>query len=146
MRKAKALQELETALFEEMKAKHPTIPVHYLPAVRREDRTANGLTRCIIDHIRLNGGQAERISITGRPTATPHGVKWGQSHMTKGTADISATIHGQSVKIEVKIGTDRQSEAQKKYQQQITEAGGIYYIARNFTDFAEWYKEKWNTN
>lgn len=144
--KPKAVQDLETALLRQFAEKHPTIPTHYFPQIRREDKTANGLTRCVIDYITLHGGQAERISITGRPTATPKGVKWGKSNMTRGTADISATIHGQSVKIEIKIGKDRQSEAQKKYQQQVTEAGGIYYIARNFTDFVEWYNEKWSTN
>lgn len=61
--------------------------------------------------------------------------------MTVGTADISATIRGRSVKIEVKIGRDRQSEAQKRYQASIEAAGGIYYIARNIDDFMQWYNQ-----
>jgi hypothetical protein len=32
-----------------------------------------------------------------------------------------------------------QSEAQKKYQQAIESAGGIYIIAREFDSFIEWY-------
>ena len=66
--------------------------------------------------------------------------------MTKGTADISATIPiyaackiGLSVKIEVKIGKDRQSEDQKKYEKSIINAGGVYYIAKDFNSFYEWY-------
>lgn len=142
--KPQAVTDLENELLRAFSRKHPTIPPHYYPTIKREDRTANGLTRCIIDYITLHGGQAERISITGRPTETPSGIKWSKSNMTRGTADVSATIRGQSVKIEIKIGTDRQSEAQKEYQQKITAAGGIYYIARNFTDFVAWYSSKWS--
>ena len=112
--------------------------------------TANGLTWAIIRYIQARGGQAERINVIGRPITARHGgreyiVSWAQSHMTVGTADISATIHGRSVKIEVKVGKDRQSDAQRRYQQSIEAAGGIYYIASgervyggcigDFTDF-----------
>jgi hypothetical protein len=58
---------------------------------------------------------------------------------TKGTADISATIKGRSVKIEVKIGKDKQSEAQKQYQSNIERAGGTYIIAKTFSEFMDWY-------
>jgi hypothetical protein len=58
---------------------------------------------------------------------------------TNGTADISATIKGRSVKIEVKIGKDRQSDAQKQYEQDVIKAGGLYFIARDFDSFIEWY-------
>ena len=52
--------------------------------------------------------------------------------MTKGSADISATIHGKSVKIEIKWGHDRQSQAKAKYQSEIEKAGGIYLIVHTF--------------
>jgi hypothetical protein len=65
--------------------------------------------------------------------------KWTPGQGTKGTADISATINGKSVKIEVKYGRDRQSEVQKQYQEKIESAKGIYYIARDFDSFVEWY-------
>jgi hypothetical protein len=58
---------------------------------------------------------------------------------TDGTADISATIKGRSVKIEIKIGSDRQSEAQRNYQHIIEKAGGIYFIAKDFAQFYSWY-------
>ena len=45
------------------------------------------------------------------------------------------------MKIEVKIGKDRQSEAQRQYQAAIEQAGGLYYIARDFTTFVAWYHE-----
>lgn len=117
------------------------------------EKTANGLTKMVIDWVRFNGGQAERISTTGRYikaktykdvmgiTKTIGQDKWIKGNGTVGSADISATIKGKSVKIEVKIGRDRQSEAQKIYQEAIENAGGIYYIAKDFDTFYSWYNE-----
>lgn len=65
--------------------------------------------------------------------------KWIPGSTTKGTADISATIKGRSVKIEVKIGKDRQSEAQVAYQKKIEQSGGIYFIAKDFDTFMDFY-------
>jgi len=39
----------------------------------------------------------------------------------------------------VKILRDKQSEAQKDYEQSIIQAGGLYYIAQNFASFLVWY-------
>lgn len=121
---------------------------------KHRDDTANGLTRCIIDYLHYKGWQAERINTTGIPidsrrqvtditgrTRNIGSLTWRPSGSTVGSADISATINGRSVKIEVKIGKDRQSEAQRRYQQAIEQAGGLYYIARNFTEFHSWYRQ-----
>lgn len=122
---------------------------------KHRDDTANGLTRCITDYIKYKGGQAERVNTMGVPLDTRREVtdimghrrtigslQWRPSGSTVGSADISATIGGRSVKIEIKVGRDRQSEAQRQYQRQVEQAGGLYYIARNFTDFLYWYHEK----
>ena len=103
------------------------------------DKTANGLTKMIIDWINYNGGQAERINTTGRYLVGQR--KWIKGTGTKGSADISATIQGKSVKIEVKIGKDKMSEDQHRYQEAIEKAGGIYYIAKDFDSFYEWYNK-----
>ena len=128
--------------------KYPNMPLDYIPLFKYTDKTANGLTRCIIDYLTLQGYQAERISTTGRMvdnTKTFTNVlgitkqigskKWIKGSGTKGSADISATIKGKSVKIEVKIGKDRQSEHQKAYQQSIENSGGLYLIATSFEQF-----------
>lgn len=121
---------------------------------KHRDDTANELTRCIIAYLKYKGWQAERINTTGIPidsrrqvtditgrTRSIGSLTWRPSGSTVGSADISATIAGRSVKIEVKIGKDRQSEAQRQYQAAIEQAGGLYYIARNFTDFHSWYRQ-----
>lgn len=98
---------------------------------------ANALTNSIIKFLLLKKHHAERISVVARQVNGNH----VPSTMQKGTADISATIYGLSVKIEVKIGADKQSERQKKYQKDIENAGGIYYLAKDFDTFLKWYKE-----
>jgi hypothetical protein len=52
--------------------------------------------------------------------------KWIKSSTAKGTADISATIKGRSISIEIKVGTDRPRPAQLEMQQKIRKAGGVY--------------------
>ena len=139
--------------------KHPSIPAYARFAPNYTDKTANGLTRCIIDFINLSGGQAERINNTGRQidsrqtvqdvlghTRTIGSIKWIKGTGTNGTADISATIKGRSVKVEVKIGKDKQSDFQIKYQFNIERAGGIYFVAKDFESFLNWYKLKFSSD
>jgi hypothetical protein len=126
---------------------HPNYPQDYIPKTMYKDSTANGLTRAICDFINYQGYQAERINTMGtaREKKTTAGkvigVTWTKGTSTAGSADISATIKGRSVKIEVKIGKDRQSEAQKRYQDNIEKAGGTYIIAKDFDSFVEWYNQ-----
>ena len=154
-KKPQAVKELEELADIENQRKHPNMPVKYLAKSTYRDDTANGLTRCIIDFIRFNGGQAERINTTGIPIDTRRevtdimghrrtigSVQWRPSGATVGSADISATIRGRAVKIEVKVGRDTQSDAQRQYQASIEAAGGIYYIARDFESFVNWYRSK----
>ena len=129
------------------------MPTDYVVRTKYIDTTANGLTKCVIDYINLIGGQAERISNTGRYIDNSKIVtdvlgnrqkigsgKYIKGTGTNGTADISATFKGKSIKIEIKM-KDKQSEAQKEYQQAIERAGGIYFICHNFDEFLE----KFNT-
>lgn len=151
--KPQAVRELEELADIANAKAHPQF-AKYAPKAKYRDDTANGCTRCIIDYIRLYGGQAERVNTTGVPidrrrevtdvlghSRTIGSVEWRIGGGTKGSADISATIKGRSVKIEVKIGRDRQSEAQKAYQKQVEAAGGLYYVARDFTSFVQWYHQ-----
>ena len=147
-----ALKELKALYLAENRKKYPSLPEAARVPPRYSDRDANSLTRCIIDFIRLSGGQAERIAVTGRYIDNTRIVTdvtgrqrrigsgtWIKPSMQPGTADLSATINGRSVKIEIKIGRDRQSTAQKKYQEQIEQSGGIYLICKSFQDFHNWY-------
>ena len=145
-----AVRELEGMYIDQRRMRYPDNP--YLAPQDYDDRTANGLTKCIIDFIRFNGHQAERINTTGRPIdqtrtftdvtgrmRTIGSIKWIKGTTTNGSADISATIDGRSVKVEVKIGSDKQSQAQKEYQLTVEAAGGLYFLAHNFTEFKQWF-------
>ena len=128
-------------------AKYPN--QKYLPLSEWNDNSANALTKCITAFLNYSGWQAERINTMGvyrqgAKIQVGENIrqlkgKYTPSTSTKGSADISATIYGRSVKIEVKYGKDRQSDVQKKYQEDIERAGGIYYIARDFDNFLLFY-------
>lgn len=137
----------------ESKAKYPNMPDHARVIKVPTESSANALTKAVIKWIQLHGGQAERINTMGRMIDTRKVVTnvVGQQAMigsmkyipttgTKGSADISAVINGKAVKIEIKYGKDRQSEAQKIYEYEITKAGGIYLIVRTFDDFVKWWE------
>lgn len=152
--KSDSVKLLEEMATDEAKRLHPNTPERYIARREFSDKTANGLTTCIIQFIRLMGGQAERINSTGRRIDTRQtfedvcgrsrtigGSHWIKGNGTNGTADISATIAGRSVKIEVKFGRDRQSQTQKDYQQSVEVAGGLYVIATSFQQFYSWYNQ-----
>jgi hypothetical protein len=145
-------QRLTDLALNDLKAKYPNFP--YPPQPKYSDKTANGLTKCIKDFLNLSGHQAERISSMGRVIDKRFintdvlgrqkqigSIQYIKGNSTNGTADISATIKGRSVKIEVKIGKDVMSQAQKNYAQSVINAGGVYVIAKDFDNFIEWYDD-----
>jgi hypothetical protein len=150
-----AKKRLNQILTDDAWRKHPnhrrdlTMPIkHY------EVTKANGLTQAVIAVIRCAGYQAERINTTGRQIdnrkeftdvvgirRTVGSLTWIPGTGTKGSADISATIKGRSIKIEIKIGKDKQSQAQLDYQSDVERAGGVYIIVKSLEGFFEWYDE-----
>lgn len=153
----KDLTELEA---QARHAKNPSFPFAYLARTKYTDKTANGLTKCIVDFLNLSGHQAERIRSEGRMIdntkqvtdvlghrKTIGSVKYIKASSQNGTADISATVQvqvmgrplGIACKWEVKM-RDKQSEAQARYERSITDAGGKYFIVHNWSEFWEQYQ------
>lgn len=103
--------------------------------------TANELTASLLIEIpkrfpqcrvrRNNRVDAMAIGRGGRPRRVRAGID--------GQGDICGTFpvywvgrkFGVSLEIEVKVGRDKQRESQKNFEHMITEAGGIYIIARD---------------
>ena len=146
-----ALKTLRELALSHSRNRYPAMPEYARCTKSYNDRTANSLTRCVIDFLNFSGWQAERINSTGRPLDNRKvvtdilgdmrrvgSVKWLPTSGQKGTADISATINGRSVKIEVKM-KDRQSENQKRYEEQVIRAGGLYWLVRSFAEFLSFY-------
>lgn len=121
---------------------------HYTPPKMPVVAKANGLTTFIINYLTWQGFRATRINVSGRlidgVEKTSSGAvlttkKWMRSTTRKGTADISATINGRSVMIEIKVGRDRPSEHQLLEQQRERKAGGIYEFCSSPEEFFEIY-------
>jgi hypothetical protein len=145
-------QILKALELEDLRLKYPSLDEKYMAFTKWSDNSANALTKCVIAYITYKGDQAERISSQGQyregakiQVGTGEIAyhkqlpgKWTPGQSTKGTADISSTIRGRSVKIEIKQ-KDKQSDVQKQYQAAIERAGGVYIIVRSFDEFVVWY-------
>lgn len=111
-------------------------------------KKANGLTNFICKFITWKGYRATRVNVQGRliegaekqeSGASIRVKKWMKSTTRKGTADISATIKGRSVMIEVKVGKDKPRPAQLDEQEREERAGGIYRFIGTPDEFLELY-------
>jgi hypothetical protein len=85
--------------------RYPNVPEYALPK-KKYKTDASGLTRSIVDWLTLNGHFASRTSSAGR--YLPKERRFIPSTTRKGYPDITATINGKSVYIEVKTGKDRE--------------------------------------
>jgi hypothetical protein len=139
-RKPNSVKELEQLATSAARLKHPSLPLYALAPRTFRDDTANGLTACITSYISLMGGWASRINSQGTYRAKLGRYTPGTAR--RGLADIMGTYRATSLHIEVKIGQDRQSEAQKLVESEVTRSGGLYYIARNFSEFKDWFDNK----
>jgi hypothetical protein len=111
-------------------------------------RTSNGLTRMILYFLKWEGWRATRINTMGRLIDGPQKQDSGISLITKkfipsttrkGTADISATIKGRSVMLEIKISGDTRRPEQLREQELERQAGGVYEFISDPDEFFIWY-------
>jgi len=152
------MQPLIDLYYTRMKEKYPSMPENYIPKPKYTDRTANGLTKVITEWLAFNKCQVERVSnqgqyrdnkkvvtnIIGQQMTIGSGT-WTPGQGKKGTADVHSIIknrlgYGIPVKWEVKM-KDKQSEHQKKYQQEVEQAGGRYFLVHNWDEFYKYYLE-----
>jgi hypothetical protein len=96
---------------------------------------ANGLTKYITNFLFWKGHRATRVNVQGRIV----NGKWIPSSTRKGSSDISATIKGRSVMIEIKVGSDRPRSEQLQEQERERRSGGIYEFIRTADEFLELY-------
>lgn len=155
MTNKEAAKRLTEMLKNANRGKYPNYPDHLTMPVKKYNlSTSNGLTRAVIAWIEAHGQRAIRVSSAGRYIDESMVVTdyvgfekrigsgtWVPSTTKRGAADISCTIYGKSVEIEIKIGRDTQSQDQKKYQQITERAGGTYLIIKTFEQFLQWWDE-----
>lgn len=125
--------EIEAQINAAKREKYPNVPAFAIPKTKLKDNGANNLTSSIIKYITLKGGWATRINTAGvwqedkkkfRPTTTE-----------KGTADIHGCFKGRHLSIEVKYKKDTMKDKQKEMMEKVTNAGGLYIIARTLDQF-----------
>lgn len=102
-------------------------------------QTSNGLTMAIINFLNWSGHNADRTGTQGRMIKVNGQYKRISSANRKGTSDISATIKGLAVKLEIKIGNDTPSKEQLREQDKERAAGGVYEFIHSFDEFFDWY-------
>jgi hypothetical protein len=134
-----AIKELQTLHLQQQQSKYPNYPKGYFVTPTFDTKTANGLTKAIVNYIDLKGGCATRINVSGVYDQKLKKYRYGTTK--KGFSDIQATYNGKALYVEVKIGKDKQSDYQKEFQKQITYSGGYYFIAKDFESFVYWFKE-----
>ncbi len=131
-----ALQILTELDYAAKRAAHPTVP--YLPRTKFSDTKSNGLTKCVIRCFELHHHEASRIASTGTYRADLK--RFVHSQQKRGYPDVSATVRGRSVYVEVKAGKDTLSEVQKQTIARLEKSGAMVFIARDYTAFWEWFK------
>src|SRR3990172_5951663 len=96
----------------------------------------NNITKSIITFLRLNNHYAERINNIARVV----NGRYIKSQTSAGIPDIIACINGKFVGLEIKVGKDKQSPAQKTQEDRIKSAKGHYLLIHSFDQFHEIYK------
>lgn len=141
-----AIRLLKDAVKARKKAQYPNLPEHAIVTPNYEDKTANGLTRCIMDFLNSQDGCSSfRISNEGVMRIDKNGKAFRiKSSTQNGFSDTVNCVWGRFVSVEIKAGNDRQSEEQKAFQLQIENARGYYFIAKDFTSFLDWFNLKMN--
>lgn len=105
--------------------------------------TANALTDHIVYLICASGGIATRINTVG--VYDKKKELYRKSKHIKGVADVLGCYKGLFVAVEIKIGRDKQSPAQKEFEARVVKAGGKYFIATDLDGFTKWFNENFNT-
>ena len=59
-----------------------------------------------------------------------------------GAADIIACLYGIFVAVECKTASGRQSPAQRRYQEAVQRAGGMYLLARSVDDATDFLRQR----
>lgn len=149
MMKRESIRQFETLEYEYTVSTRK-IPKYAIVKPKYNDTTANGLTKLILAYCKFHGWHAERINTQGRVIDERRTVTDVLGHRRtigrvkriptagmKGSADVHILKDGRAIFCEVKIGKDRQSEAQKAFQASVEGAGGVYVIVRNFDDFLQ---------
>jgi hypothetical protein len=144
----KPIDHLKQLYLEANRSKYPNFPDHLRPMKKISTTTANSLTKAIVDFLNMSGHFASRINNQGtfvRDKFKAGGGYYRPSTQVKGIADISANINRNGtaypVWIEVKVGKDKMSEAQKTFKERVEALGAAYLVVGSFDQFHALYND-----
>lgn len=136
-------QHLHSLYMAHHRERYPNVPAVCIPKPDYTDKTTNGLTKMIMDYVKFRGGMAKRVNVVGRQIKAKSGKQiWIPSSTVKGAADLSIIYNGRALEVEVKCAAthDRMRPKQVEYANRVAMAGGLYFVARTFDEFYEWFQ------
>ncbi|OAQ42110.1 hypothetical protein A5893_03065 [Pedobacter psychrophilus] len=101
-----------------------------------EDRTSQGITKCVMLYVNHIGGFCSEIDNRGFFNKELN--RFVPSKIKNGFPDVVACLSGRFIGIEVKSGKDTMRQAQYEICIEIEQAKGRYFIAKDFQGFYEW--------
>tara|TARA_R110000796_G_scaffold96178_1_gene201759 strand:+ start:3344 stop:3739 length:396 start_codon:yes stop_codon:yes gene_type:complete len=105
--------------------------------------SANSLTRAIVQYLNFNGVVAWNVYNGGVYDPTLKIYRKNRHHK-HGVFDICGFEKkgGRHVEIEIKIGRDKMSDDQRRHFVDLSEAGALVFVARDFDSFESWFKKQ----
>lgn len=141
-RRPEKVKLLEQRRWEDDCRRHPSVDPKYIARRKMRDDTANGLTACVVAYAKLNGCFASRLNTTGVYDAKLK--KFRHTTQRRGLPDVLITgPDGISIFAEIKVKKDRMSEYQERIREEQQQAGGIYLTINSFTQFYDWFNDKY---
>lgn len=137
------LQHLNALADHHKAKKFPKLPEHARVKSNYTDNSANALTEAVLACLELHSCYGVRINTQGQ-----YNEKLGRRTLSttrKGTADIHACVLGRHLSIEIKFDRDALSDAQRETGRDVEESGGLYFVARNYAAFWQWFQAQFPT-
>lgn len=146
-----ALDTLRGLELQVAKKRNPSMPDAYRALTKWNDKTANGLTKCVVFFLNNSGHFASRINSTGRfiqgqsvtdvigHTRQFKGT-WIKGTSVKGIGDVEVKLKIPSQQfavpwsVEIKM-KDKQLKSQSEYQARAESVGAMYSIVHSFEEF-----------
>ena len=149
-------QRIINAKVKYYKAKYPSITSEQdsFEWYHKSDTNSNDFESCMVDYLKFEGHQAEKIKNKGTMVDNTKAVKdvlgrvsrigsvdFIKGSGTNGTPDVHAhlapfgTFWGIENKQKYKKGKDKQSEAQMKYEKKHLKVGAYYSLVSNMGEF-----------
>ncbi|KAA9349574.1 VRR-NUC domain-containing protein [Larkinella humicola] len=106
------------------------------PGFDYEDKTASGLTKCVIDYFKLSGHFAIRVISTATYNANIHEISSQQRAVILG---VWAIVEDATIYVETRQEKDANSETQMQTIQALLTPDTFVYKAGDFEGFYDWF-------